>query len=754
MKLVSVLGTVLTASVASVAAVPAVHARAPCVKNKAVESPPPVLQPPPPPNSSRPKCTKSKPLPELTTSETAVPPTGSGFDESGLDRRPDFGGNDLSSDSDLSGSGPSSATKPKTAKPCKPKKAVTRPCKPKKAVTGTVDSQGPVGVQALSSSAPAVKSEEIEEPRPYDDEMPLNESSVYSDTTIPALGGISGTHEGEERDSFSLDQDSLPEVSNSLSDEAQSEPGFIESGSAESGSAEPHDLGNPGHSFGSDADQSFQPETESAEEVSTLEDSAPAPEPADDFQSAEDKVPTPRLERESGLVPENFGPSTHLSDSAESSIKSKPSKPCTSKKTQGAGSEGIPGLDSSGLAEENKPEGEITSAESPETNSVLPEEMSGENEVTVTPLSSSPSLTPKKPKKPCKAKKPSGVTNKAHDQDALSRSSGHTKPCKSKKTDLGAGTDKAADPQLPEPFPTEPSAPGGGRDGSPTSRPLRPTCLKKFGATLPPAVPTVPVSQELPSESNDVEQKLKIPETPSTETLGPNGQETQSSGSPTVSVPQEPSSDTSTVDEQATPGSGNSTGNVHSGTVSVTPHIGYGSSVGVLGCHIDVNHVAYWPMKVDCNNLCVKLTHGTKSTYVLRIDSSTGAHDISSTAFNELIGLKDSAGELMQWEDVDMSKCSHLLLPSAKGKLPFTAWNPNLPADCVAKAREEGKSNWVSQHYRLKNFGTAQCTNGLEEDCQYDETAQLPKCPTSKAIADINNINVGDVDIHELTYGS
>ncbi|KAK1948630.1 hypothetical protein LY78DRAFT_708569 [Colletotrichum sublineola] len=40
------------------------------------------------------------------------------------------------------------------------------------------------------------------------------------------------------------------------------------------------------------------------------------------------------------------------------------------------------------------------------------------------------------------------------------------------------------------------------------------------------------------------------------------------------------------------------------------PHVLYGSSVGVLGCKIDPNRVAYWPSEVDCDAICVKVSHG------------------------------------------------------------------------------------------------------------------------------------------------
>jgi hypothetical protein len=63
--------------------------------------------------------------------------------------------------------------------------------------------------------------------------------------------------------------------------------------------------------------------------------------------------------------------------------------------------------------------------------------------------------------------------------------------------------------------------------------------------------------------------------------------------------------------------------------VWTTPHDKYSSSVGVLGCKINTNRVAYWPGSVDCNNICVKLSYNGRSVNLLRIDQSGGAYDVS-----------------------------------------------------------------------------------------------------------------------------
>ncbi|CRK25298.1 hypothetical protein BN1723_018210, partial [Verticillium longisporum] len=72
------------------------------------------------------------------------------------------------------------------------------------------------------------------------------------------------------------------------------------------------------------------------------------------------------------------------------------------------------------------------------------------------------------------------------------------------------------------------------------------------------------------------------------------------------------------------------------GSASITPHDQYSSSIGVLGCKINTNRVAYWPGAPGCDDLCVKVSHGGRSLNLLRIDSSAGAHDISYDAWNYL----------------------------------------------------------------------------------------------------------------------
>ncbi|KAG9536807.1 hypothetical protein KCV04_g23531, partial [Aureobasidium melanogenum] len=90
------------------------------------------------------------------------------------------------------------------------------------------------------------------------------------------------------------------------------------------------------------------------------------------------------------------------------------------------------------------------------------------------------------------------------------------------------------------------------------------------------------------------------------------------------------------------------------GTISVTPHVEYSSSVGVLGCKINTNRVAYWPMSVDCDNMCVKVSHQGRSLNLLRVDQSGGAYDMSYDAWNTLVTGKNATVAPTMGGGVDM----------------------------------------------------------------------------------------------------
>ncbi|EMT69279.1 hypothetical protein FOC4_h10017047, partial [Fusarium odoratissimum] len=57
----------------------------------------------------------------------------------------------------------------------------------------------------------------------------------------------------------------------------------------------------------------------------------------------------------------------------------------------------------------------------------------------------------------------------------------------------------------------------------------------------------------------------------------------------------------------------------------ITPHAEYSSSVGVLGCKVDTNRVAYWPLDVGCDGICVRVSNEGRSLHLLHIDKSGGA---------------------------------------------------------------------------------------------------------------------------------
>ncbi|KAM0753268.1 hypothetical protein T439DRAFT_339029 [Meredithblackwellia eburnea MCA 4105] len=174
----------------------------------------------------------------------------------------------------------------------------------------------------------------------------------------------------------------------------------------------------------------------------------------------------------------------------------------------------------------------------------------------------------------------------------------------------------------------------------------------------------------------------------------------------------------------------------------MTPHEQYGSSIGVPGCKINVNRVAYWPSSPSCTDICVKVTNPTagRSLYLLKIDQSGGAYDISYDAWSYLKtgqGASPSnnptgGGENWDYEFVDASNCGDLL---DDGKLPLMAYNSvNYLVSCLAQP-----SSFVAQNYVLYNIWNQFCTLGVDEVCTFDlATSNQP--PTQTLNEDISNI--------------
>lgn len=170
-----------------------------------------------------------------------------------------------------------------------------------------------------------------------------------------------------------------------------------------------------------------------------------------------------------------------------------------------------------------------------------------------------------------------------------------------------------------------------------------------------------------------------------------------------------------------------------SGAVWATPHESYSSSVGVLGCKVDTNRIAYWPASVDCNNICISLSYEGRTVHLLRIDQSEGAYDVSYDAWNYLL-TGYSATErpttggavAMEYEDVDASTCADLI-HTHDGKLPLSAANSmNFLASCLAE------ETWVGENYALYNILDPICSWGYDEVCNLDwPTANQATCPNT-----------------------
>jgi len=166
--------------------------------------------------------------------------------------------------------------------------------------------------------------------------------------------------------------------------------------------------------------------------------------------------------------------------------------------------------------------------------------------------------------------------------------------------------------------------------------------------------------------------------------------------------------------------------------VWTTPHDAYSSSIGVIGCKVNTNRIAYWPGSVDCNNLCVKLSYGGRSVHLLRIDQSGGAYDISYDAWVYLqTGQSASQNPLtggtvaMEYEEVDASECAGLIHTDG-AKLPLSASNSmNFLASCLAQP-----NSWVAKNHVLYNICDAVCTLGFDEVCTLDlAVSNQPSCP-------------------------
>ncbi|KAI2608987.1 uncharacterized protein GGS25DRAFT_531908 [Hypoxylon fragiforme] len=185
------------------------------------------------------------------------------------------------------------------------------------------------------------------------------------------------------------------------------------------------------------------------------------------------------------------------------------------------------------------------------------------------------------------------------------------------------------------------------------------------------------------------------------------------------------------VSAAALPSSSSSSEKRGGGSISITPHDRWSSSIGVLGCKINPDRVAYWPSAPSCNNICVKVSANGRSVHLLKVDQSGGAHDISYDAWNYLsTGQSATAhptyggGIPATWEDAPMSACASLIR-EPHGRLAFSAANSmNFISSCPA-------GSWVAEHHALYNIANSACTYGFDEVCTMPPPSEgnQAKCP-------------------------
>lgn len=179
--------------------------------------------------------------------------------------------------------------------------------------------------------------------------------------------------------------------------------------------------------------------------------------------------------------------------------------------------------------------------------------------------------------------------------------------------------------------------------------------------------------------------------------------------------------------------------------ISVTPHEQYSSSIGALGCKLNTNRVAYWPQEITCDNICVKVTNDGRSLYLLRVDQSGGAYDISYDAWNYLTtgqsateNPTEGGGVAMTYEQVDASQCASLL---TDGKLALSAANSmNYVASCL------GGNSWVAKNHELVNILDPICKYGKDEVCALDlATSNQPQCPSTLGVNTPSGLSVTNI---------
>ncbi|EJT82183.1 hypothetical protein GGTG_02157 [Gaeumannomyces tritici R3-111a-1] len=176
------------------------------------------------------------------------------------------------------------------------------------------------------------------------------------------------------------------------------------------------------------------------------------------------------------------------------------------------------------------------------------------------------------------------------------------------------------------------------------------------------------------------------------------------------------------------------------GTVWATPHSQYSSSVGVLGCKVDTNRIAYWPGTVDCDKICISLSHEGRTVHLLRVDQSEGAFDVSYDAWNYLMTgasarANPTAGGAvaMEYREAQPEACASLLRTPDR-KLALSASNSmNFLYNCVSSRPD----SWVAKNFALYNVLDPVCSWGHDEVCTPPDWAageNQPKCKSGLGV--------------------
>ena len=171
------------------------------------------------------------------------------------------------------------------------------------------------------------------------------------------------------------------------------------------------------------------------------------------------------------------------------------------------------------------------------------------------------------------------------------------------------------------------------------------------------------------------------------------------------------------------------------GTIALDSHVEYSSSMGVIGCLVDTNRIAYFPMTPPCSNPCIKLTAPNGNTInVLHIDQSGGSYDISMDAYKTLKygsgwksinALPEAKWDGVTYEYVTMDQCASIL---PNGTLPVIAKSPNKYVECAAS---EPQSFWAT-NTQFYDIDDTRCLRGVMQTCEMVPPNNTPTCANGK----------------------